>query len=357
MAGGVRFKDTSFKTNKKAKEIEISEEDINRHHQNAKKWLNESFKKDDNPLGMAQKTEFIIKIPTYRLSYLKEVEELMTLLCKSKSLDLTMKLDKYSMTISTTANTYDPYIIIRGRDFCRFVARGVPVDIAKMLFEDDTLYEIIPIRKFIQNQDRFIRRRQRLLGPKGETLRSIEILTKTNLVIMGKTVAIMAKTERAINKATEIIVDCMKNIHPLHHIKHLMIRRELENNPEMANADWSKYTPNFKKKSINMPKRKKKKQNKEKGFDSSNPNDPLNIPKIEPSKIDKQLETGEYFMSDAEKEAKKAASIAKRSAAAARDRAQRDLNRQQAPADFQPVQQGNQRDVRQMIDNIQKRKR
>ena len=98
---------------------------------------------------------------------------------------------------------------------------------------------------------------------------------------------------KGIKKARRVIIETMQNIHPVYNIKELMIKKELENNPELASEDWTRFLPQFKKR--NVKRKTSKKQKKE-----YTPFPPEQMPRKE----DILMETGEYFLSKKEKKAK-----------------------------------------------------
>jgi len=94
-----------------------------------------------------------------------------------------------------------------------------------------------------------------------------------------------------------VVEHCIKNVHPIYHIKTLMIKRELAKDPNLATENWERFLPKFQKKNV---KRKKPVIVKKPEYT------PFPPPQ-QPSKVDLQLESGEYFLSQSQKNARKAA--------------------------------------------------
>ena len=150
-----------------------------------------------------------------------------------------------SMTIRTTKQTWDPFVILKGRDFIKLMARSVVFAQAKKIFHDNVHCEIVKIGGIVRNKERFIKRRHRLIGPNGTTLKAIEMVTGCYILVQGNTVSIMGPF-KGVNSAREVVLDCMRNIHPVYNIKELMIKSELMKNPDLASESWDRFLPKFK---------------------------------------------------------------------------------------------------------------
>lgn len=213
---------------------------------------------------------------------------------KEHGLSCELNLVEGSMTVKTTRKTWDPYIIVKARDMIKLLARSVPAPQALKVLQDDMQCDIIKIGGIVRNKEKFTKRRQRLIGPNGATLKALELLTECYILVQGTTVAAMGPF-KGLKQLRRIVEDCIKNIHPIYHIKELMIKRELSKDPALANENWARFLPKFKKKNVQRHKPKKIREKKE-----YNPFPPAQ----QPSKVDLMIESGEYFLSQDQRNAK-----------------------------------------------------
>lgn len=230
--------------------------------------------------------------PQYREKYIKEIWPLVKKALKPFKVEAHLDLVDGSMSVNTTRQTWDPYKIIRARDFIKLLARSVPYQQAVKIIEDDKMFcEIVKIGGIVRNREKFVKRRQRLVGPNGMTLKALELLTNCYILVQGNTVAAMGEY-KDLSTVFRVVNDCMDNVHPIYSIKELMIKKELAKNPEMAGENWERFLPQFKKQNV---KRKKVKQERKKKEYTPFPPEQL------PRKEDIQMMTGEYFLSEKQK--------------------------------------------------------
>ncbi|KAK9390338.1 hypothetical protein V1515DRAFT_590009 [Lipomyces mesembrius] len=258
------------------------------------KWHEPEFKQEDNISGQpfTEESSFATLFPKYREAYLRQVWGDVTRTLEKKGIACVLDLVEGSMTVKTTLKTYDPAAILKARDLIKLLARSVPYPQAVKILEDDAMAcDVIKIGNLVGNKERFIKRRQRILGPNGNTLRALELLTQCYILVQGNTVAVMG-AYKGLKEVRRVVEDCMRNVHPIYHIKELMIKQELAKNPELANESWDRFLPHFKKR--NVQRRKPKVVTEKK------PYTPFPPPQ-QPRQIDLQMDSGEYFLSKREK--------------------------------------------------------
>lgn len=323
----------------------------NKKHRKDKPWDDETvnhwqvpkFTPDEIKGPFLEESSFATLFPKYRERYLKEVWGHVTSALDKHGIACTLDLVEGSMTVKTTRKTYDPYVILKARDMIRLLSRSVPFPQAVKILEDGVECDVIKIGNLLRNKERFVKRRQRIIGPNGSTLKAIELLTGCYVLVQGNTVSAMGPF-KSLKEVRRIVIDCLKNIHPIYHIKELMIKRELAKDPKLAEENWERFLPKFKKRNVKSKPAStattaaadvsssagtsaaageaKVKKNKIKPKTYT----PFPPPQ-QPSKIDLQLESGEYFLKPRQK---KQAEEATKLARQAEHREKREHERQKA---------------------------
>ncbi|CCL99162.1 uncharacterized protein FIBRA_01177 [Fibroporia radiculosa] len=227
------------------------------------------------------------------------------------------------MSVRTTRKTFDPYIILKARDMIKLLARGVAAGQAVKILDDGVACDIVKIGNLVRNKERFVKRRQRIIGPDGSTLKAIELLTQCYVLVQGSTVSVMGPY-KGLKEVRRIILDCMKNIHPIYRIKELMIKRELAKDPQLVNESWDRFLPKFRRHHLKTSEKTERKNDRlkdknearkaaglepigpgSKGQQTKKVYTPFPPPQM-PRKVDMQLESGEYFLNSNEKQEREA---------------------------------------------------
>ena len=122
-------------------------------------------------------------------------------------------------------------------------------------------------------------------------MKALEILTSCYILVQGNTVSAMGHFKE-LKTVRKVILDTMRNIHPIYNIKELMIKRELKKNPELKDEDWQRFLPKFKNR--NVKRKKPAKITEKKEYTPFPPEQTLR-------KEDYQMMSGEYFLSTDQK--------------------------------------------------------
>ncbi|XP_046637073.1 KRR1 small subunit processome component homolog [Daphnia pulicaria] len=263
---------------------------------NAWKMKLPEFKQEHNPHGLLEESSFATLFPKYREVYLRECWPLVKKALGEYNIKAELDVIEGSMTVKTSRKTWDPYIILKARDMVKLLARSVPYEQAVKILNDDVACDIIKIGTQTQNKDRFVKRRQRLIGPNGSTLKALELLTNCYILVQGNTVSAVGPY-RGLQQVRRVVEDTMENVHPIYHIKALMIKRELARDEKLKNESWERFLPTIPHKNTSKRKQPAKKRAK-KEYTPFPPAPPE-------SKVDKLLATGEYFLKEDQRKQRK----------------------------------------------------
>uniref|UniRef100_A0A7S1FTN6 KRR1 small subunit processome component n=1 Tax=Corethron hystrix TaxID=216773 RepID=A0A7S1FTN6_9STRA len=296
---------------------------------NIDRWKQPTWEDGMMKHSLLEESSFACLFPKYRERYLREVWPVVTRALDAHKIACELNLIEGSMSVMTTRLTRDPYAVVKSRDLIRLLARSIPAPQALKILNDDVYCDIIKIGGMVRNRERFVKRRQRLVGPDGATLKALELLTECYMLVQGNTASVMG-TSAGIKAARSVVVDCMNNVHPVYNIKRLMIKRELAKDPKLANEDWSRFLPSFKKK--NVPRKKPLQQKTEQktagaadaGAKPAAKRTYTPFPPAQtPSKVDRQLDSGEYFLLDHQRKARRLAERAEAAAVKTKEKRKR----------------------------------
>lgn len=157
-------------------------------NENIDHWKIEPVSAEDNLGAPLEESSFATLFPKYREKYLREVWPLVTKTLKAYGIACELDLVEGSMTVKTSRKTWDPSIILKARDLIKLLSRSIPVQQAIKILEDGMYCDIIKIKNSIRNKERFVKRRNRLIGPNGATLKAIELVTNCYVLVQGNTV-------------------------------------------------------------------------------------------------------------------------------------------------------------------------
>lgn len=187
-------------------------------------------------------TTFSILFPKYQEIYIREVWSIVQRILCSVKLGVKLNTSFGCIEVFTTLTTEDPFVIFKAKSFLKLLARSVPVDQATKIFDNDISCDIIKISNIISNRKKFLKRRRRLIGNDGLIVRAIELATQSYILVQGNTISCMGKFGN-LKKARRVIESCMFNIHPIIHIKSLLIKDELLKDERFNKISWNRFLP------------------------------------------------------------------------------------------------------------------
>jgi ribosomal RNA assembly protein len=241
----------------------------------------------DTPLAPpVEESSFATLFPKYREKYLREVWSLVSSTLGSFGVVSELNLIEGSMSVKTTRKMIDPYMILKARDVIKLLARSFPVQQALKVLEDGIYADVIKIKGMVKNKEIFVKRRSRLIGPNGATLKAIELLTHCYILVQGTTVAVMGPYKQ-LDIVRGIVNDTMRNIHPVYRIKQMMIERELAKNEALASDDWSRFIPKIAKRNVQRYKPQNIREKK--------PFTPFPTEQL-PRKVDLEMASGAFWL-------------------------------------------------------------
>lgn len=158
-----------------------------------KRFLNES----SSYFIMSPEYSYSLKIPKERIAVLigkngqtkKEIEELT---------DTKLNIDSKEGDVKITGS--DSLKLYTTREIVKAIGRGFNPNKAKTLIKPDYILEVINIKEFSGQREKYFRRiKGRLIGKRGKARKELETLSECYISIYGKTISLIGKVEDVSN--------------------------------------------------------------------------------------------------------------------------------------------------------------
>jgi ribosomal RNA assembly protein len=88
-------------------------------------WKIDPFLPTTTQTPFLEESSFALLFPKYREPYLRSIWGSVTSALEAVGLACELDLVQGRMTVKTTRKTWDPYIVLKGRDLLKLLARGV----------------------------------------------------------------------------------------------------------------------------------------------------------------------------------------------------------------------------------------
>ena len=149
-----------------------------------------------------------VKIPGDRLGVLIG-EKGATLRNIESQANVTINVDSENHRVQIE-NTAEPFEELTAADIVKAIGRGFsPKDALSLLKNDETIFDLIDLKRLSRNENDMKRHKSRLIGKNGRTRATMEELTNTKIVIYGSTVGIIGLYLQVelVRSAVEMIID------------------------------------------------------------------------------------------------------------------------------------------------------
>ncbi|GIQ87700.1 ribosomal RNA assembly KRR1, partial [Kipferlia bialata] len=115
-------------------------------------WAAIPFTEEDNKGGpLLEESSFEVLYPQYREDYLRSIMGELKGFLDGYGIQIELNIPEGRMRVNTTNKTWDPYAIINARDLMILLARSMPLETARTVFNDDVYCDVIKIKGAVNN--------------------------------------------------------------------------------------------------------------------------------------------------------------------------------------------------------------